>query len=90
MRWIFLCTMFASRGCEMSKRMTPIALCVLSLAGCTPTPPPITACPPVVPYTAEQQTRAADELDALPADAALREMMADYARVRNQLRVCAE
>ncbi len=69
--------------------MTRVALLLLALTACT-APPPITACPPIVEYTAEQQTRAADELDALPADAALREMMADYARVRNQLRVCAE
>ncbi|MBL8304346.1 MAG: hypothetical protein JNM26_16460, partial [Ideonella sp.] len=49
-----------------------------------------TACPPVVPYSAEQQARAANELAALPQDAALRALMADYARVRQQLRVCAK
>ena len=65
-----------------------LLLLLLTLTACT-APPPITACPPVVPYTAEQQARAADELDSLPADAELREMMADYKWMRDQARVCA-
>lgn len=69
-------------------RMRTIFLCALFVTGCT-APPPITACPPVVEYSREQQARAADELEALPSDAALREMMADYKRTRDQLRVCA-
>lgn len=69
-------------------RMIQIAICALSIAGCTPTPP-ITACPPVVEYSREQQARAAGELEALPPGAELREMMADYKRTRDQLRVCA-
>ena len=44
-------------------------------------------CPTPVVYSAEMQARAADELDALPSDAALREMIADYIRERKQLRV---
>ena len=66
--------------------MKPIFLCALFVAGCA-APPPITACPTPVPYTAEMQARAADELASLPPDAALREMIADYIRERDQLRV---
>lgn len=68
--------------------MTRFALLLLALASCT-APPPITACPPIVEYSAKQQARAADELDALPADAELREMMVDYKWMRDQARVCA-
>ena len=46
-------------------------------------------CPPVVDYTAADQVRAADELEALPEDAALVGMMAEYAVIRAQARVCA-
>ena len=66
-----------------------IFLCTLFVAGCTPSVHPITTCPPIVSYSAEQQARAADELDSLPADAELREMMADYKWMRDQARVCA-
>lgn len=61
---------------------------LLAMVSCA-TPQPVTVCPTPVPYSAEMQARAADELDALPADAALREMIADYAREREQLRKCA-
>ena len=69
--------------------MTRAAMLLLALTACT-APPPITACPSIVEYSAEQQARAADELDALPQDAALRGMMADYKWTRDQLRVCAD
>ena len=74
---------------EYSIGMGAIGLAMIVVASCA-APPPITACPTPVPYTAEMQARAADELDALPADAALREMIADYIREREQLRVCAK
>ena len=66
--------------------MTRILLTAFLLSSCAP-PPPVTVCPTPVVYSAEMQARAADELEALPADAALREMMADYLRERAQLRV---
>ena len=69
--------------------MTRILLAAILLASCA-TPPPVTVCPTPVAYSAEMQARAADELEALPADAALREMMADYLRERAQLRVGAK
>ena len=46
------------------------------------------ACPPVVAYDQAVRDRAAAELEALPDDAALVGMMADYAVLRAQARVC--
>lgn len=45
-------------------------------------------CPPVVAYNQSVRNRAAVELEALPEDAALVGMMADYAVIRAQARVC--
>ena len=46
-------------------------------------------CPPVVAYDQAVRERAAAELKALPEDAALVGMMADYAVMRAQARACA-
>ena len=48
-----------------------------------------TACPPVVAYDQAVRERAAAELEALPEDAALVGMMADYAVMRAQAQACA-
>lgn len=48
----------------------------------------VIGCPPVPEYPPAFQTRAADELAALPADAALRRMVDDYKRMRDQARAC--
>lgn len=45
-------------------------------------------CPPVVDYTAEDQARAADEVEALPEGAVIVRMLSDYAVMRDQARVC--
>ena len=46
-------------------------------------------CSPVVAYDQAARDRAAAELEALPDDAVLVGMMADYAVMRAQARVCA-
>lgn len=46
-------------------------------------------CPPVVAYDQAVGEKAAAELQALPGDAALVGMMADYAVMRAQARACA-
>ena len=46
-------------------------------------------CPPVIAYGQAMRDRAAAELDAVPEDAALVGMMADYAVMRAQARACA-
>ena len=45
-------------------------------------------CPPVVEYSAAEQTRAADELKALPESAIILRMLIDYAVLRDQARAC--
>jgi hypothetical protein len=59
---------------------------LLFLAACTHTP--VAVCPAIVPYTAEQQTQAADELSALPAGSILPRFMTDYGVLRAKLREC--
>ncbi len=46
------------------------------------------ACPPVVEYSREFQARAADDLAQLPEGSAIVEMLADYAVMREQARIC--
>lgn len=45
-------------------------------------------CPPVVEYTAADQARAADEVEALPEGAVVVRMLIDYAVLRDQARAC--
>lgn len=45
-------------------------------------------CPPVVEYTAEDQARAADEVEALLEGAVIDRMLSDYAVLRDQARAC--
>jgi hypothetical protein len=46
------------------------------------------ACPTLVEYSAEDQRRAAAELTALPDDSMIGRFLADYARLRDQVRAC--
>lgn len=50
----------------------------------------VAACPPVVEYSREFQTRAAEELVTLLEGSAIAEMLSDYAVMRQQARVCRE
>lgn len=45
-------------------------------------------CPPVVEYTAADQARAADEIEALMEGAVIVRMLGDYAVLRDQARAC--
>lgn len=45
-------------------------------------------CPPVVDYSREFQTRAAEELAGLPEGSMIVEMLSDYAVMREQARPC--
>ncbi len=45
-------------------------------------------CPPVVEYSAANQTRAAVEVEALPEGAVTVRMLSDYAVLRDQARAC--
>jgi len=65
---------------------------MISLTACATggSDPGRAGCPPVVAYDQAVRDRAAAELEALPEDAALVGMMADYAVMRAQARVCAD
>ena len=45
-------------------------------------------CPPVIEYTAADQARAADEVEALPEGAVIVRMLSDYVVLRDQARAC--
>ncbi|MCU9850544.1 hypothetical protein OEZ60_21430 [Defluviimonas sp. WL0024] len=47
-----------------------------------------TPCPPVVDYTSAEQSRAADEVEALPEGTVIVRMLSDYAVLRDQVRAC--
>ena len=63
-----------------------LALLAMLSSGCGSTV--FDACPTIVIYPPEIQDRAADELAALPPEAVLGHMMADYAGLRDQARAC--
>lgn len=46
------------------------------------------ACPPVVQYPAAVQERAATEIEALPQESIIAEMMTDYHVLRRHARAC--
>ena len=62
---------------------------MLSLSGCaTASFESGGTCPPVVPYSAADQARAAAEAAALPEGAVVVQMLSDYAVLRDQVRAC--
>ena len=66
-----------------------LALATMSLTACAAVgSSPV--CPSLVTYSPAVQEQAADELDALPADSVLPGMLADYSRLRDQVRACRQ
>ncbi len=59
------------------------------LAGCARVLSEPQPCPPVVEYDHAFLERAAKELDLLPPDSAVVEMLEDYYIMRQQVRVCS-
>lgn len=70
---------------------TALVIATISLTACATggSDPGGAACPPVVGYDQATRDKAAAELEALPEDAALVGMMADYAVMRAQAQACA-
>lgn len=67
------------------------ALLMMSTAACgTDTSRiPLPVCPQIVEYSAADQAKAADELQALPANGVVRSrFMPDYGRMRAEVRAC--
>ena len=60
----------------------------LSACGMAGSDSPVQFCPPVVVYSAADQARAADEVEALPDAAVIVRMLGDYAVLRDQARAC--
>lgn len=72
-------------------KWTRLSLLLLTMLfqGCASTssePIYLVKCPPLVAYPPAMQDKAAEELDAMPPDAATIAMMADYATLRSQCR----
>jgi hypothetical protein len=65
-----------------------LAIVATLLAGCATERSDGAPCPPVVGYSREFLTRAADELNLLPAGSAIEQMLADYQVMRDQARAC--
>lgn len=69
-------------------------ICIISVAlgvaACAVPAPVVTACPPIKPYTTEQQQQAAGELLRLPPDSMVGAMIIDYGAERARLRACAK
>ena len=65
------------------------ASAIFFLTACSAVPMPSPPCPPVVEYDRSFLARAAKELDLLPPDSAIVEMLKDYHIMREQARVCA-
>ena len=62
---------------------------MLSLSACaTASSDPRVPCPPVVPYSAADQTRAAAEVAILLEGAVVIRILSDYAVMRDQARAC--
>lgn len=82
--------MMYNDGCSRQRRVV-LAIATSLLTGCATVGSDggaLRACPPVVAYSQEFQARAAGELDRLPENSAVTELLADYAVMREQARVC--
>jgi len=69
-------------------RAVVLAIAASLLAGCATASFDGTPCPPVVPYSREFLSRAADEINRLPSGSAIEHMLADYQVMRDQARAC--
>lgn len=73
------------------RQLAALAIATSLLSGCATVGSELgipTACPSVVEYSREFQARSAEELQLLPVGSAISEMLADYAVMREQGRVC--
>jgi len=62
------------------------ALTVSFLAGCQTVP--VAVCPPLKEYPESFSQRLANEMEAMPADSATVEAIADYIATRDAIRAC--
>ena len=82
--------MTSNAGC-WKRRLAVLAIATSLLTGCATVSSDgraVSTCPPALDYSREFQARAANELALLPEGSAIAEMLADYAVMREQARVC--
>lgn len=82
--------MMSNARCWKQQRAA-LGLATILLSGCATEgfeSGALAACPPVVEYSREFQSRAAEELARLPDGSAVVDMMSDYAVLREQARAC--
>lgn len=82
--------MTSNAGC-WKRQLAALAIATSLLSGCATVGSDRVVqgtCPPVVEYSREVQTRAAEELALLQEGSAIAEMLIDYAVMREQARVC--
>jgi len=82
--------MMSNAGC-WKQQLAALAIVTSLLSGCATVPSEdgsLTTCPPVVEYSREFQARAAEDLTLLQEGSAIGEMLADYAAMREQARMC--
>ena len=68
--------------------LAALMIAFLWLTGCGMGSDTRAPCPPVVDYTAAEQARAGDEVEALPEGAVIVRMLSDYTVLRDQARAC--
>ena len=76
-----------ARCCLRPAAVPLISMLSLSACGMGSSDRP-SSCPPVVNYSAAEQSRAAAEVGALPEGAMIARMLSDYAVLRDQARAC--
>lgn len=80
--------MKSNASCWTPPAVVPL-IAMLWLSACAMVSSDVAApCPPVVDYTAADQARAADEVEALPEGTVIVQMLGDYAVLRGQVRAC--
>jgi len=80
-----------NEGC-WKRRLAILVIATSWLTGCATVvfePVGASVCSPVVDYSRPEQTRVAEEVEALPEGALIVGWLADYAVLRDQARVCA-
>ena len=80
-------------GCASWSRIGAAIVVLLGIGACASREPSgamasAAGCPPVRNYSDEFRKRAVAELDLLPANSAVEEMLTDYAVLRQQIRAC--
>ncbi|MGB4952269.1 MAG: hypothetical protein WBO55_16730 [Rhizobiaceae bacterium] len=82
--------MTSNVGC-WKRQLAVLAITTILLSGCVTVRSEdgrLATCPPVVEYGREFQARAAEELALLPEGSAIKEMLSDFAVMREQARGC--